>query len=281
MKKILILGAFLTLLGAEAPQWFLKPSLQSSHLYGFGVGSNIGVAKQNAIIDLANSLQSSVKTTFEKETRRTDDDIVSSASQKMSVDTKMMDLMNVEATKTECVENQCYVQVEIKKIDLLRQLEKKIEKVAKEIVELNSPFNYQYKKTVLYPQMLADYALYTSLGGLDLNIPKGIGEKPSFSLSFEYEGEFSKAFKSILQKTIQDSLTKFGKLTSSSPWKITVGVFQEDKTVTLDISTSYNDEVIHNTSVYDTKKPNVSNSFFAKRLGVQAYKKMQKWGEVK
>lgn len=280
MNRLVAIGAVCaTLLGAQAPKWFLNPSLDSSCLNGFGVGENIGIAKQNAIVDLANSLQSSVKTTFERELKRNDLDLTSSASQKISIDTKMVDLMNVEAVNTECNDKECYVQVEIKKINLLRQLEQKIKSTTEEISELNSPFNYQYKKDVLYPKILMDYALYVSLGGLDLNIPKGIGEKPSFNLDFEYEGELSKSFKSVLEKTIQDNITQFGTISPDSEWKIAVGVFQENSTVTLDISTSYKGEIVHNASVYDTKKPSMSATFFAKRLAVQAYKKMQKWGK--
>lgn len=280
MKQIIFaISASCALLGAESPDWFSKPRLDPSFLYGFGVGSNIKTAKESAMADLASSLQSSVKVFFQRETVRDDKNITSSASQKLNIDSKTIDFVNIEPKKIECLQDQCYALVEVSKAQLLNQLRERIEKNIKTFKELNSPFDYSYKKSVLYPKIQEDYTLYTALGGINLSVPKGIGEKPTFDLSFEYNGDFSSGFKSILEKTIQDSLTKYGKLSKESEWKITVGVFQEDKTVALDISTTYNGEVIHNTSVYDTKKPSVSNSFFAKRLGVQAYKKMQKWGK--
>lgn len=65
-KNLIIAGLFFVLLDAEVPRWFLKPSLDSSKLYGFGTGDTLISSKQNAIIDLANSLQSSVQTSFEQ-----------------------------------------------------------------------------------------------------------------------------------------------------------------------------------------------------------------------
>lgn len=280
MRQIIFaISVFFALLRAETPDWFSNPKLDSNSLYGFGVGSNIKLAKESAMVDLANSLQSNVKVFFQRENLRDDKTITSSASQTININTKAIDFVNIEPKKLECIQNQCYALIEVDKSKFLKQLRERIEQNNETFNELNSPFDYSYKKDVLYPKIQEDCALYSALGGMDLFVPKGIGEKPTFALKFEYNGDFSSAFKSILEKTIQDDLTKYGKLSASSEWKITVGVFQEDKTVTLDISTTHNDEVIHNASVYDTKKPNMSNSFFAKRLGVQAYKKMQKWGK--
>lgn len=279
MKKTLLsIGAIFALLGAEAPKWFSNPSLDSSYLYGFGVGKDIKNAKENALLDLASSLQSSVKVVFEREIQRNDTDISSKASQKSSISTQVSDLTNVEATKAECQDNQCYVKVEIKKSDLVAQLKQKIQSLATEISHLNSPFDYLYKKNKLYPKMLSEYALYSALGGFGFELPK-LGEKPSFQLVFKYDGDFSKGFKGIFEKTIADSLTQFGTLSADAKWSIEVNAFREDKSVTLELDVKHNDEVIHNASVYDTQAPSVSSSFFAKRLGVQANKKMRKWGK--
>lgn len=280
MRKVLFtMSVGFALLGAEAPDWFVKPKLDANSLYGFGMGSSIRVAKESAMADLASSLQSSVKVFFQREMSRDDSNITSSASQRLSIDSKTVDFANIEPKKLECLQDQCYALIEVSKNQLLTQLKQRIEKNSKALNELNSPFDYPYKKNVLYPKISEDYTLYSALGGLGLSIPKGVGEKPTFDVKFEYDANFPNAFKSILEKTIQDALTKYGKISKSSPYKITIGVFQEDQSVSLDISITYKDEVIHNASVYDTKKPSMSSSFFAKRLGVQAYKKMQKWGK--
>lgn len=277
--KFFAVTALFSLLGAETPDWFSNPTLDTNFVYGFGIGSNVKLAKENAIIDLASSLSSSVNAVLQREIKRNDTNITSLASQKFSINTKGVEFANIETKKLECIQDQCYAWIEISKVKFLNQLKQKIEQSMQEMNELNSPFDYSYKKNVLFPNLIKDYTLYSALGGMSLSIPKNAGEKPLFSLVFEYEGEFSNAFKSILEKTIQDDITKFGKISSASDWKIVVSVCQESQTVTLDISASHNGEIIHNTSVYDTKKSGVSNSFFAKRLGVQAYKKMQKWGK--
>lgn len=269
---------FFALLGAEAPEWFLNPKVDSSKVYGLGKDSSIALAKKKAINDLVNSLQVSVKSTFDQTKIKQDKQISSLASQTINLESQIDDLTNIEPTKAQCDgENQCYVQVEVSKSDLINQLYRKIEQRKKEIVRKNSPFEYQDRKE-LVSKIEKDYTLYLSLGGNTMSIPN-IGEKPTFDLIFNYNGDFPKSSKSIFEKTIQDYLTKFGKLSSSSPWKVIVEVFVEGKNVTLDISTQYEGEVIHNASVSDAQKPNVAPTFFAKRLGVQAYKKMQKWGK--
>ncbi|RDU71206.1 LPP20 family lipoprotein [Helicobacter brantae] len=279
MKKIAVLSVFLALLGAEAPQWFLNPSVDSGKIYGLGKDSSIASAKKKAINDLVNSLQVSVKSTFDQTKIKQDKKINSLTSQTINLQSQIDDLTNIEPTKAQCDgENQCYVQVEISKADLINQLKRRIEQKKQELLSNTSPFEYQYRKG-LFSKIQRDYVLYLSLGGSPMPIPE-VEEKPTFDLVFEYDGDFSKSFKSVLEKTIQDYLTKFGKLSSSSQWKIVVEVLQEDKSVTLDISTKYGGEVLHNASVSDTQNPSVSKSFFAKRLGVQAYKKMQKWGRA-
>lgn len=279
MKKYVFLGACFVFLSASAPSWFLNPQSNPSVFFGLGSGADIRSAKQNAMADLTSSISSNIQTTFEKNTTRIDKTMASTTSKNIYIDAKMMNLANINVKHSECNDGKCYVQVEIQKSDLLIQLEQKIRLLKQEIQELSSPFSYSYKKSKLYPKLAENYILYSALGGNSEEMPKGIGEKPTFDLSFEYDGNFSNGFKGILEKTIQDSLTKYGKLSKASEWKVNVRVFQEDQSVSLDISTTYKDEVIHNASVYDTKKPSMSSSFFAKRLGVQAYKKMQKWGK--
>lgn len=269
--------AFLAFLGAQPPQWFLNPSLDSTKLYGFGTGETPAKAKQSAMIDLANSLQSSIETSFEKQTQRLESDLASSALQKINIRTKITDLFNIEATKAQCEEKQCYAQIEIPRSKLLEQLEQRIKESIKEFAKLHSPFSYPYKKDILYPKILQDYALYSALGGLKLEIPN-IGEKPAFDLRFQYDGEFSKSFKNALEKAIQDRIIEFGKISSNSDWKILVSISKADQSALLNLSASHNDEIIHNASVSDSKKTTTSTEFFAKRLAVQIYKKIQKWG---
>lgn len=277
MKKSAVSFALFALfLGAEAPSWFLSPNVDSTRVFGLGSASSIDLAKKKAIEDLSNSLQVSVKSTFDQTKTRHNKNITSHTAQTLNLESQIDDLTNIEPTRSECEDGMCYVQVEIKKSDLIAQLRRKIEQRSKELLRVNSPFTYTHKKE-MYAKMQKDYTLYVSLGGVEMQLP-ALDEKPAFSLVFEYDGEFSSSFKSVLQKTIQEYLTKFGKLSDDSAWKIVVGVFQEGKSVTLDISTHHDGEVLHNASVYDTQKPNVSSTFFAKRLGVQAYKKMQKWG---
>lgn len=277
-RQFILLILSVLFLGAEAPRWFLEPKVDFSKVYGLGMASSISLAKKQAISDLANSLQVSVKSAFDQTKIKQNKQISSLGSQTFSLQSEIDNLMNIEPTKAQCTEERkCYVLVEISKIDLANQIKIKIEQKKREFLANKSPFEYSYRKELI-AKMQQDYALYLSLGGEEMQIPLQ-EDKPAFDLVFNYDGDFPKSSKSIFEKTIQDYLTKFGKLSSSSPWKIIVEVFVEGKNVTLDISTQYEGEVIHNASVSDTQKPNVAPTFFAKRLGVQAYKKMQKWGK--
>lgn len=281
MKSLLfLLCASSALLGVDVPKWFSKPILEVGYFYGFGTDSSIESAKQKAMVDLSSSLQSNVQSNFQRETKRSDTTITSNASQTFNIHTASMDLMNVKTKYAECIEKNCYVVVEVSKNDLLNQIKHKIESAKADLDTLQSPFDYPYKKEKLYPQMLMDYRLYTALGGMELGIPHNAGEEPSFDVRFKYDDSFSNGFKGILEKTIEDALTRYGSITSSSDWKIDIEVFKENEGVCLEVSASYKGNVLHNASVFDTKKPSISNSFFAKRLGVQVYKKIKKWGKA-
>lgn len=278
MKKLLVFCCVSLFWGGEIPEWFLNPPLSSTKVIGLGQGSDISSAKKKAIDDLANSLQVSVKSQFNQTESRENDSFSSTASQTINLQSQVDDLMNIEPTKAQCVEEkQCYVLVEIAKTNLANQLKRKILQQTKEVMASSSPFEYPYRKDLI-SKIQKTHSLYLSLGGSAMQIP-ALENKPSFDVVFVYSGDFPKSSKSILEKTIQDYLTKIGKISSDSKWKIVVSVFGEGKSVTLEVSVQHKGEVIHNTSVYDTQKPNVSNSFFAKRLGVQVNKKMQKWGK--
>lgn len=273
-----IVFAFLVLLDAKPPQWFIKPSLDPARIYGFGVGKNPAEARQNAMIDFANSLQLNIKTSFEKQTRRSNSDLTSSALQTIQIHTKTIDLFHIKATKMTCDQDQCYAQIEILRSKLLEQLELKIKETTQEIDKLSSPFAFPYKRDIIYPKILQDYALYSALGGLNLKSPSFIEEKPTFDLRFQYNGDFSESFKKILEKTIQDRITWFGKISPHSDWKILMSISGGDQSVVLNVSAFYNDEIIYATSISDVKNDSATPAFFAKRLGTQVYKKIQKWG---
>lgn len=277
LNKKGIAFAFLTLLGAEPPQWFANPSLDLTRIYGFGAGKNPAQARQNAMIDFANSLQLNIETSFEKQTKRSETDLTSSALQKVQIHTKLMNLFDIKVTKAECDQNQCYARIEILRSKLLEQLELKIKEAIQEIDRLSSPFAYPHKRDIIYPKILQDYALYSALGGLNLQAPNLIEEKPAFDLRFQYDGDFSKSFKEILEKAIQDRITWFGKISPHSDWEIFVHTSGTDHSVVLNISAIYNNEVIYTTSISDNKNDSATAVFFAKRLSTQIYKKIQKW----
>lgn len=114
-KVIFAMSASFALLGEEAPDWFAKPKLDTISLYGFGMGSSIRVAKESAMVDLANSLQSSVKVFFQREMSRDDSNIASSASQRLSIDSKTVDFANIEPKKLGYLQDQCYALIEVSK----------------------------------------------------------------------------------------------------------------------------------------------------------------------
>lgn len=279
MKKLIYLAIVANLFALDVPRWFEKPEENPSGFYGLGTGRDIRSAKRNAIADLGSSIYLSVKSSFSTQTKRVDNELNSSATQNIDINTKELSLSNIAISKSECEDGVCYVRVDISKSDLVSQLRGRIVLALDEFKSLSSPFDFAYKKSVLFPQIVQDFSLFSSLGGIGIEIPKSVGIQPSFDLVFEYDGNFSNSFKSILENTIKNNITKYGKISKKSEWKILISVFQEDKNVSLEIIASHQGEEVYNASVNDYKKPNMSTSFFAKRLGVQTYKKINKWGK--
>lgn len=279
MKKTILFGICIACLGAKVPEWFLKPTPLESGFYGIGSGKDNKSAKQDAIADLVGTIQLNIQTSFNTQTKRVGDTLSSSATQDIKLNTQMFKLINIKVAQSECDDGVCYTRVEIKKDDLLTQLRGEILLGLEKMKDLASPFDYRYKKDILYPEILSKFSLYSALGGKESVIPKNAGDQPTLAVIFEYDGNFKKTFKSILEKTIKDDISKYAKISANSEWKIIIGVYKEEKTVTLDISAKNKNEEIHNASVCDTQKPNISDSFFTKRLGVQAYKKIKQWSK--
>lgn len=274
-KKTGFIFALSTLLGAQAPEWFSYPSLDHTKLYGLGTGKTPQEAKQNAIIDLASSLQSSIQTDLKKQTKRVDSQFSSSSSQNINIQTKMINLFNINEAQAECDQKQCYAQIEIQRSKFIEQLAEKLQENIKQIND-DSPFTYLYKKEILYPNTQNHYALYRALGGSKIEMPK-VPQKPTLDLSFQYNKDFPSSFKEILEKSIQSYITKFAKISSESNWKISIDVLNEAPSVILNISAKHKDETIHTASISDIKKDAMSAEFFAKRLSAQMYKTIQKW----
>ena len=279
MKKTILFGICIACLGAKVPEWFLKPAPLEGGFYGIGSGKDNKSAKQDAIADLVGTIQLNIQTSFNTQTKRVGDTLSSSATQDIKLNTQMFKLINIKVAQSECDDGVCYTRVEIKKDDLLTQLRGEILLGLEKMKDLASPFDYRYKKDILYPEILSKFSLYSALGGKELVIPKNAGDQPTLAVIFKYDGNFKKTFKSILEKTIKDDISKYAKISANSEWKIIISVYKEEKTVTLDISAKNKNEEIHNASVCDTQKPNISDSFFTKRLGVQAYKKIKQWSK--
>lgn len=280
IKKSLFLLLVTNLFCVE-PHWFANPKPNPNGFYGLGSGESIAIAKRNATADLSSSIHLSIQSTFSSESKRVNQTLSSSATQKINIHTKELTLSNLVVSQAECEEGVCYARVEISRADLLTQLRGKIILALEEFNSLQSPFDYVYKKNVLFPSIMQDYSLFASLGGVGIAIPKSVGDTPVFNLVFRYDGVFSKSFKNILEKTIKDNLVKYSKISTRSDWKIIVKIIKEGKGVAIGVSANHLGEEIYSASVFDVQKPNISNSFFAKRLGIQTYKKINKWGKYK
>ncbi|ANV97591.1 hypothetical protein BBW65_01665 [Helicobacter enhydrae] len=274
MKKAIVVVWTLCAVVYAAPSWFEKPVVREGSLYGLGVGSTPSQAKQNAIVDLSSSLSSSVKTKLEQQTQRKDSKITSLAFQDMSVDTKLQNLSYIQITHSECIETLCYVQVEIHKEDMLRQLDTKLKQQQQVFEGVRNPFAYGYKRDVLYPQILENQMLYEVLSGLKYPLSIHLEKQPSLSLEFVYDSNFQKIGR-VFQNALKQEMLKIVRIAPNGEYQIKISVSGDVDFADVSVIVMQGEETLEALEVTDTRKSQVSQEFFAKRLAIQVIKKLK------
>lgn len=126
----IVFGALLFLSGcsmANPPKWFLTPKSASDTLYGLGMGDSLAKAKAQAANDLAQSVQTQVKSNINITNSAINDSFDSSVEQNISLSTAMLDLQNLKITQKSHSKGTYYVEVAIAKKDIATPIKARLE----------------------------------------------------------------------------------------------------------------------------------------------------------
>lgn len=134
LKKMwlcIVFGALLLLDGgvveANPPKWFLTPKSASDTLYGLGSGDSLAKAKIEAANDLAQSVQTQVKSRTNITNSAQNDRFESNVEQNISLSSAMLDLQNLKITQKSHSKGVYYVEVSIAKKDIAMPIKSKLE----------------------------------------------------------------------------------------------------------------------------------------------------------
>lgn len=127
----IVFGALLLLGGgalqANPPKWFLTPKSASDTVYGLGTGDSLAQAKMQATNDLAQSIQTQVKSSTNITNSAFNDRFDSSVEQNISLSTAMLDLQNLKITQKSHKKGKYYVEVSIAKKDVAMPIKARLE----------------------------------------------------------------------------------------------------------------------------------------------------------
>lgn len=127
----IVFGALLLLGGgalqANPPKWFLTPKTASDTLYGLGMGDNLDKAKMQATNDIAQSIQTQVKSSTNITNSAFNDKFDSSVEQNISLSTAMLDLQNLKITQKAHKKGKYYIEVSIAKKDIAMPIKARLE----------------------------------------------------------------------------------------------------------------------------------------------------------
>ena len=126
----IVFGALLFLSGhsmANPPKWFLTPKSASDTLYGLGMGDTLAKAKTEAANDLAQSVQTQVKSNINITNSALNDSFDSSVEQNISLSTAMLDLQNLKITQKSHSKGTYYIEVAVAKKDIATPIKARLE----------------------------------------------------------------------------------------------------------------------------------------------------------
>lgn len=104
------------------PKWFLNPQTSNNFFYGNGSSTDVAQAKNNAINDLAQNIQTQIMSdTHLNNTQRNNIDS-SELHQNIYLNVASLELQNLKTTKQSYVGDTFYIQVQISKQDVLTPL---------------------------------------------------------------------------------------------------------------------------------------------------------------
>lgn len=113
---------------SKPPSWFLSAK-QGAKFYGVGSGESFESAKQAAIDDLAQSVQTQVRSSTHIYNTQHNDKLTTKLSQHIELDSAMLSLPNLQVRNKAYKQGTYYVQVDISKEQLLAPLKQDLQAI--------------------------------------------------------------------------------------------------------------------------------------------------------
>lgn len=114
---------------SNPPGWFLTKEPNSAKLYGVGAGESLANAKQEAINDLAQSVQAKISAQTQLQNTLHNDRFSSSLSQDIHISSANLPLQNLQITNKSYAKGTYYVQVGISRADIIAPLQKRLQDI--------------------------------------------------------------------------------------------------------------------------------------------------------
>ncbi|KAA8709613.1 LPP20 family lipoprotein [Helicobacter canis] len=125
---VLIALALLVGCASKPPSWFLSTK-QGAKFYGVGSGGSFESAKQAAIDDLAQSVQTQVRSSTHIHNTQHNDKLTTKLSQHIELDSSALSLPNLQVSNKAYKQGTYYVQVGISKEQLLAPLKQDLQAI--------------------------------------------------------------------------------------------------------------------------------------------------------
>lgn len=127
--------------GSAPPSWFLGSESAKQHgarFYGVGTGKSFESAKQSAVDDLAQSVQTQVRSSTHIHNAQHNDKLTTTLSQHIQLDSASLSLQNLQITNKAYKHGTYYVQVGISKEHLLAPLRAQLQETLAPAKHLSS-----------------------------------------------------------------------------------------------------------------------------------------------
>ncbi|PAF48033.1 hypothetical protein BKH46_01610 [Helicobacter sp. 12S02634-8] len=156
------------------PEWFLSIPKDTTSLYGNGIGGTLEISKQNAINDLASSIQVTIYSDTTLTQTQTDKTQSSELSQNIWLSLDTTELQNITLTHSDYKNSLYYTQVKIAKAPLSQSLQSKYHTLYTHLSPLKDthcPFLSIKEKATLQRDLKELQALKHTIDTLTPNIP--------------------------------------------------------------------------------------------------------------
>lgn len=114
---------------SNPPSWFLSKGSSSAKLYGMGAGESLAKAKQEAINDLAQSVQAKISVQTQLQNTLHNNHLSSTLSQDIHISSANLPLQNLQITNKSYSKGIYYVQVGISRVDVVAPLQKRLQEI--------------------------------------------------------------------------------------------------------------------------------------------------------